>query len=310
MADYFIGPERANLHGHLSNKIPPALRIRSGDTVTFSTLEGDWRLERPAKPESSSGLFFPRKLPEDCGHALCGPIYIEGARPGMTLAAHLEKIVPSDWGWSRVGDGDLGHLSRIECQEGEYFLIWDLDKKRGTCRSHRGHQVAMSPFMGVLAVAPDSVEPVSTHPPGLHGANLDCRELIEGSTLYLPIFTEGALFSVGDGHAAQGDGESGCTAIECPMKEVRIRLEIQEGSFGSPVADTPGGWVAFGFSESLTDASYNALGNMALLMERLYGYEYREALSMCSVAVNLRITQIVNGIRGVHAILPKGSIFQ
>lgn len=164
--------------------------------------------------------------------------------------------------------------------------------------------------MGVLAVAPDSAEPVSTHPPGLHGANLDCRELIEGSTLYLPIFTEGALFSVGDGHAAQGDGESGCTAIECPMKEVRIRLEIQEGSFGSPVADTPGGWVAFGFSESLTDASYNALGNMVHLMERLYGYEYREALSMCSVAVNLRITQIVNGIRGVHAILPKGSIFQ
>ena len=93
------------------------------------------------------------------------------------------------------------------------------------------------------------------------------------------------------------------------MNEVRIRLNIQDGNFGSPVADTPGGWITFGFSENLTDASYEALSNMARLLERLYGCEYREALALCSVAVNLRITQIVNGIRGVHAILPKGSIF-
>ncbi|MBQ9941850.1 MAG: acetamidase/formamidase family protein, partial [Christensenellaceae bacterium] len=127
-------------------------------------------------------------------------------------------------------------------------------------------------------------------------------------TLYMPIFQEGALFSTGDGHAAQGDGEMGCTAIECPYEKIQLTFDLLEGSFGSPVAKTPEGWVTFGYSESLTDAAYMALENMVQLLMKMYGFHRREAQTVASVAVDMRVTQIVNGIRGAHAVLPFGSI--
>lgn len=226
MANHTLNPSRGNLHGSLSRSIPPVLTISPGDTVDFTTLEADWRIVRPDSPSSSSGIFMERSFPADQGHALCGPVYIQGARPQMTLAIRINQIIPGTWGWSRVGGGDPDHLCRMGFEGDEYFLIWDIDPKKGICRSHMGHCVPLSPFMGVMAVAPDSDDYVKTHVPGPYGANMDCRDITAGSILYLPVYTEGALFSTGDGHARQGDGESGCTAIECPMKQVSLTFDL------------------------------------------------------------------------------------
>ncbi|RJW32293.1 acetamidase [Clostridiales bacterium TF09-2AC] len=308
MADHILKPSRKNLHGSLSKSIPPVLTITPGETVDFTTLEADWRIARPDSPLSSSGVFMERSFPADQGHALCGPVYIQGARPGMTLAVRINQIIPGTWGWSRVGGGDPDHLSRIGFVGDEYFLIWDIDRQKGICRSHMGHCVPLSPFMGVMAVAPDSDDYVKTHAPGPYGANMDCRDITSGSILYLPIYTQGALFSTGDGHARQGDGESGCTAIECPMEQVSMTFNLIDEPLDSPVCNSPKGWITFGFHSDLTVAAYYALMDMCRLMERLYGFGHKEAMAMASVAVDMKITQLVNGIRGVHALLPHGVI--
>ena len=310
MATFHLKLSRETLHGTLDKRIPPVLKICSGDTVVFQTLEGDWRWEKPPQPASSSGrTFVERRMPEDRGHALCGPIYVEGAKPGTTLKVSVERIVPHSWGWSRVGDGDPDHMARLGLSGGEHFLLWDLDVERRVCRSNAGHIVPMRPFMGVMTVTPDSDAPVRTHLPGVHGGNLDCKELVAGSTLYLPVLVEGALFSTGDGHARQGDGESGCTAIECLMREVRLTFEVVEEPFSMLVCNAPCGWITFGFDEDLTAASYEALRNMARLMGQLYGCSFKEALNLCGAVVDLRATQIVNGVRGAHAILPHDVLF-
>ena len=308
MANHTLNPSRGNLHGSLSRSIPPVLTISPGDTVDFTTLEADWRIVRPDSPSSSSGIFMERSFPADQGHALCGPVYIQGARPKMTLAVRINQIIPGTWGWSRVGGGDPDHLCRMGFEGDEYFLIWDIDPKKGICRSHMGHCVPLSPFMGVMAVAPDSDDYVKTHVPGPYGANMDCRDITTGSILYLPVYTEGALFSTGDGHARQGDGESGCTAIECPMKQVSLTFNLIDEPLDNPVCNSPHGWITFGFHSDLTVAAYYALMDMCRLMERLYGFGHKEAMAMASVAVDIKITQLVNGTRGVHALLPHGVI--
>ena len=174
--------------------------------------------------------------------------------------------------------------------------------------SHMGHGVLMQPFMGVMATAPDSDEPMRTHLPGIHGGNMDCKEIVAGSTLYMPVYAEGALFSTGDGHACQGNGELGCTAIECPMSSVRMTFEATDEPFEMLKCDAPSGWITFGFSEDLTNACYEALLNMVKLIQRMYKYSRKEALNLCGAVVDMQVTQIVNGIRGAHAILPHNSI--
>ena len=308
MAHYQLLPARHTLHGSLSKTIPPVLTIDPGDTVDFTTLEADWRISPPDSPSSLSGTFMERSMPLDQGHALCGPIHIRGAHPGMTLSVRVNQILTGTWGWSRVGGGDPGHLEHIHFKGGEYFLTWEIDRKKGTCTSHLGHSVPLSPFMGVMAVAPDTDDYVRTHIPGLYGANMDCKDITAGSVLYLPVYAEGALFSTGDGHARQGDGESGCTAIECPMECVSLTFDLIDEPLASPVCNSPKGWITFGFHSDLTEAAYYALMEMCRLMERLYGFSSKEALAMASVAVDMRITQLVNGVRGAHALLPHGII--
>lgn len=308
MATYYLKPERATLHGELSGKNPPCLRIAAGDTVELSTLEADWRTGRPTEPKTESGTWFVRDRESDYGQALIGPIYVEGAHPGMALAVQIGQLVPGSWGWSRVGMGDPDHLRRIDCEEGEYFLVWDVDVKKGVATSNEGHKVPVRPFMGIYAVAPAGDEGITTHYPGPYGGNMDCKALTTGTTLYLPVFHEGALFSTGDGHAAQGDGEMGCTAVECPYDKVQLTFDVVDWNITSPVAKTPEGWVTFGYAEDLTDATYMALLSMVRLLMDRYGFAYREALTVASVSVDMRVTQIVNGIRGAHAVLPTGSI--
>jgi acetamidase/formamidase len=140
---------------------------------------------------------------------------------------------------------------------------------------------------------------------------MDCKELVAGSTLYLPISVPGALFCVGDGHAAQGDGEVCTTAVECPMERVVLTLDLRDDlQLATPRAHTSTGWITLGFDTDLDEAALIAMNAMLELIGEQYGLKRAEALALASVVVDLRITQVCNGVRGVHALLPHGAITQ
>ncbi len=297
MATYSIEPERRTLHGHFSRDLSPVLTIQPGDTVVFRTLDASWYVEPFGK------RFEPRHPVLDDGHALCGPVAIAGAEPGMTLAVRFDAIEPGDWAWS-VGGGWPSPVNTrlgVEATPPNTHL-WERDGD--LWRNQHGHTVRSRPFMGVSGIAPGEPSIHSTTPPRNVGGNMDCKELVAGSTLYLPIAAPGALFSTGDGHGVQGDGEVSGVAIECPMERVAITFDLlPDLSLTTPRADTPAGWLTFGFHEDLNEAMYIALEAMIdLLMERLK-LERTDALALASLTVDLRITQVVNMVRGVHAII-------
>ena len=311
MKTYKIIQDRSTLHGTFSKDTKPILYVDSGDSIVCSVMDGDWHLAKPSIPRSDVGEFFtPRHPVTDFGHAMIGPIFVKGAKPGMTLAVRINETRPANWGWSRVGGADNDHTRRLSiAHEEELYLNWDLDLKKMIGTSHMGHVVKLAPFIGVIGVAPKQGGLHPTHPPTICGGNFDCKSIVVGSTVYLPIFQEGALLSVGDGHAAQGDGELGGTAIECPMDRVDLTLTVEQNmQLTSPRVYSPEGWITFGFDESLTDAAYKALEDMTLLIMQLYGITRKEALAYTSLVVDMRVTQIVNGVRGVHAVLPHGVI--
>jgi len=176
---------------------------------------------------------------------------------------------------------------------------------KGRGRNQMGQTVSLRPFMGVMGMPPAETGAHSTIPPRITGGNLDCKELVAGSTLYLPVAVPGGLFSVGDGHARQGDGESCVTAIECPMDCVELTFHLYPTmQLTTPHALTPAGWVTFGLHEDLNEAALVALEAMVQFLTQFCGLTRHLALGLSSVVVDLRITQIVNGVRGVHALLP------
>lgn len=149
----------------------------------------------------------------------------------------------------------------------------------------------------------------STAPPRASGGNIDCKELVAGTKLYLPISVDGALISAGDAHAAQGDGEVSQLAIEAPLERAQLTLVVRDDlALTTPIAWTPQAWLTFGFDEDLDEAAAIAIAAMLELMEREHGLVRREALALASVVVDLRVTQMVNGIRGIHAVLSHDAI--
>ena len=312
MNTYHIEPERRTLHGHFSRDLPPVLTIEPGDTVVYRTLEAGWGLEPrdPARPDVSPRRFEPRNPETDSGHALCGPIAIRGAEPGMTLAVEIKEIRPGTWGWNGAGGWPHPVNERFGLLDSGTLFRWELDAETGTARNQHGHTVTLRPFMGVMGMPTDEPGILSTAPPRATGGNLDCKELIAGSTLYLPIAVPGGLFSVGDGHAVQGDGEVSVLAIECPMERVELTFQLlPDMPLHSPRASTPAGWVTLGLHEDLNEATYLALGTMLdLMQEQDPALTRSDALALASLVVDLRVTQIVNGVRGVHAVLPHGAI--
>src|SRR5947209_5245870 len=155
---------------------------------------------------------FARDAERDRGHAICGPISIEGAQPGSTLEIQIGELRPGRVGWNAT------HIDERQGITRRARLEWHIDGEQGTARDQFGHCVALSPFLGVMGNAPAAEGIHSTPPPRRVGGNIDCKELVTGSTLYLPVEVAGALFSAGDGHARQSDGEVSGTAIECPME--------------------------------------------------------------------------------------------
>jgi acetamidase/formamidase len=295
--------ERRTLHGHFSNELRPVLEIDSGDEVVFRTLDARWSVGE------DWGRFEPMDPELDDGHALCGPVAVRGALPGMTLAIQVEELVTEKVGWTSVAATPLNEALGVIGAEA-YRMVWTLDPVAAVARNDHDHRAWMRPFLGVMGVAPAEPGRHSTGPPRPTGGNIDCRELVVGSTLLLPIAVPRGLFSTGDGHAAQGDGESSGTAIECGMAHARLRFELlPDLRLTMPRAQTPAGLITFGFDEDLDRAMEVALGGMLDLLVEKYDLARREALALSSTVVELRVTQVVNGVLGVHALLPDGAIF-
>jgi len=271
--------EAANLHGYFSRDLPPVLTIDPGDSVRFAAPNAGWYLE--------SGEQLASRDPSlDTGHSLAGPIEVRGARPGKTLSVRIDEVRPGSWG--------------ITHSEPAYSIQWELD---GTTGRGAGHTVSLAPFLGVLGMPPPEPGVHRTGPPRPWGGNIDCKELVAGTTLFLPIPVDGALFSAGDGHAAQGDGEVSGTAIECPV-EAEVTIDLREDlQLEWPIARIADAWLTFGFDEHLGLAARIAVDGMLDLMQREHDLSRPEALALASIVVDLRVTQVVNGVLGVHAAL-------
>src|SRR5438067_7257854 len=287
MALYEVEPEVGTLVGSFSRDYPPILTIESGDTVRYRTLDAGWGFLPPDQPDRT---FTARTKGRDDGHALCGPIAIRGAAPGMTLEVQIRELRPGSYGWTWAGPGFSDWNRRFALEGDGGGFQWKLDAERKTGESQSGQKIALRPFMGVMGMPPDEPGVHSTTPPRATGGNIDCKELVAGSTLYLPIAVPGGLFSVGDGHAAQGDGEVCTTALECPMERVELGFRLRDDvTLCYPRAHTPLGWIALGFEADLDEAALIATEGMLLLLQELHAIPRAEALALASLVVDLRI---------------------
>ncbi len=304
-----LDPARATLHGHWSRDLAPALVIDPGDTVRFSCLDAMWCLERPARWPGRR--FEPRRSPEDDGHALTGPVFVRGARPGMMLEIAIGPIVPADWAWTWSGpEGARAKALGLEKAE-PVAIVWEVDAEKMQATDEKGRRIRLKPFMGVMGVAPAEPGIHSTTPPRIWGGNLDCKELVAGSTLFLPVGVEGALFSTGDGHAAQGDGEVCGFAIEVGVRQIDLTFNLREDlPATAPLArmQNPPAWITFGVDPDLNKACTMALSNMLDLIQHVHHIPRQEALILASAAADLRITQIVNRSQGVHCVMRDDAI--
>lgn len=313
MAVHLLEPERATLHGQFSRDLAPVLTVASGDVVRCRTLDVSWGLEARRADGSPRETFGPRDALRDAGPCLLGPIAVHGARAGHTLEIHIETIVPGAYGWTFAGEIGFFNtaLNRaLGVAEGPPQLVrWSLDPVAMTGVSHLRHRVRLHPFLGTLGLCPAGEGWISAWPPRRTGGNIDCKELVAGTVLYVPVEVDGACVSLGDGHAAQGDGEASGTAIECPMERVDLRFLLRDDlPLDALRAKTPTGWVTFGFRETLEEAATAALNDMLDLVMTQFTLERKEALALASVAADVRITQLVNGVCGVHVVLPHQAI--
>jgi acetamidase/formamidase len=271
--------DAANLHGYFSRELEPVCVIEPGDTVRISVPNAGWQVARDEP-------FVSRDPALHTGHALAGPIEVRGARAGQTLVVGIDEVTPGPWG--------------VTLSEPPHRIDWQLADGVG---QGLGRRVRLAPFLGVLGMPPPEPGVHPTVPPRRWGGNIDCKELVAGTMLFLPIPVDGALFSAGDGHALQGDGEVSGTAIETPAAAT-LTLDVRDDlPIEWPVARIADAWLSFGFDEHLGRAARVAVDGMLQLMERELGLARGDALALASVVVDLRVTQVVNEVLGVHAVL-------
>jgi acetamidase/formamidase len=294
--------------GYLDASLKPALTIAPGDTVVIDCISGrpDWM---PPPDENYTILpdlleVFDKVKQGTGNHIFTGPIYVEGAEVGDVLEVKIEDIkLRQDWGWN-IFRGYMGTLP----EDFPYFqrLTIRLDEASNTGIMPSGLRVPLAPFFGQLAVAPRrDFGRQNSKEPREFGGNIDCKALTAGSTIYLPVWNPGALFSTGDGHAAQGDGEVNGTAIETCLTG-RFKFGLHKGlGWTMPRAETPEKFVTFGLDPSLDVAAKQALRTMIAWIVEKTGIPEGEAYALCSFACDLHITQTVNIIKGVHAMIDK-----
>jgi acetamidase/formamidase len=298
-------------YGYYWSEARPALRIASGDVVDVDTLLTNTPagLERagvaPEKVEPSlravvSEVTGERRGPG--GHILTGPVYVEGAEPGDALQVDILSIdLPIDYGYN----GCSGFV-RENCDRSVGIRIIPLDRKAMTATFAPGIVLPLTPFFGSMGVAPDpSLGRLSSTPPGRHAGNIDNKELVAGTTLYIPVFVPGALFEVGDGHATQGDGEVDQTAIETSMRG-KLRLTVRKGmTLAWPRAETPTHYISMATDPDLAVATKTAIQEMIDFLAASKGVTKHEAYQLISLAGDVAVTQLVDQTLGVHVKMPK-----
>ena len=277
-------------HSRWNAELAPRLTIDAGDTVHFECQDSSGAQVGPTTTVQEFEAIDRGRI-----HALTGPVAIAGAVPGDVLQVDVLEVQHKGWGWSSVIPG-LGFLKERFAES--FFFNWELEES--VTRSLAPAVVPLRPFCGIMGVAPSELGEFRTRPPGVFGGNMDVRELATGATLYLPVQQVGALLSCGDAHAAQGDGEVCINGIECPV-DVSLRFTLHKQQvLAGPVVESAGGEVvgpSWLVVESATDAltaAKKATDRMVDLLIAKWGFEPVHAYLLCSVAMKLQMSQVVN----------------
>ncbi len=305
---HYLNPTPQTVHwGHFNASIPAVLQVESGDEVVIDTFSGG--MSEVADPS----LFRPEHrlivdtVPQIMGpHILTGPVHVKGAEPGDTLEVRILDIeLTTDWGWNIIRPlkgalpEDFPNLSR---------RVIPIDRQTNVARLPWGVDVPLRPFFGIIGVAPPPAYGlVSSVEPREYGGNIDNKEFIPGTSLFLPVFVPGANLSVGDGHAVQGDGEVCLTALETCLKG-RFQVIVHKQSLNFPRAITPTHYISMGMDVDLDDAAKQALRNMIMWLTEIKPWTAEEAYVFCSLACDLHVTQLVDGNKGIHAMVSRSVI--
>lgn len=304
MASHHIGIDTFHYFWDRTHK--PVLTVQEGDTVTCEINDvWSWRIKKSWKSKD-----LVRLTPEGM-YPLAGPIYVEGAEPGDALVVDVLDVGIADSGWTVILPG-FGILEEFKKP---YLQRWDL-KNKEVALFKRGIKIPLNPFCGVLGVAPKRPGSFSVAPPGKHAGNLDIRHLTKGSTLKIPVWVPGALFSAGDVHASMGDGEVCISAIECAgTAKFRFRLE-KKAQLRWPQYSTPGDvqprkgyYAATGIAPNLWTATKESVRNMIDYLAKEHGLSREEAYVLCSVAADVRVHEVVDKPQWVVGTLISQDIF-
>ena len=294
--------------GWFDNAEPPVLKVRSGARVAMETMMAAANQVLPGvtiEALTKLRLAHPGRGP----HTITGPIYVEEAEPGDTLKVHIERIVPRSYGanWNFPGELGLGQFpDRFPTGQVRYFYF---DLKRATTQFAPGITVPLRPFPGVLGVARAEPGRYSTVPPGPFGGNMDVREMIEGTTVYLPVFVEGALLWSGDSHAAQGNGEINLTAIETAFNELRLHIEvIKRKTLAWPRIETPTHWITVGYDRDLNKALDILKAETRVFLAETQDLASEKVDEWMATRFDCRIAEVVNQVKGVFCAIPKRGI--
>jgi acetamidase/formamidase len=297
--------------GYYDAKTPPVLRIKSSDTVEIQTLvtSSPERFEnagmQPDRIEQPLRDIFKEVKDKGPGvHILTGPVYIEGAQPGDVLEVRIQKIQPAiPYALNAFSPG-RGFLP--DDYPYARTKVVPLDDKRMVAQFADGIEIPMHPFFGSMGVAPPAITGrISSNPPWVHGGNLDNKELVAGTILYIPIHSRGALFQVGDGHAGQGDGEVDVTALETSLIGTFQFVVHKDMHLRWPRAETPTHYITMGMNANLTEATKIAVHEMIDFLMTEKHLTREDAYMLASVAADLHITELVDENDGVHMMIPK-----
>jgi acetamidase/formamidase len=311
MTHHYLPSTPETVHwGYWDAKRAPVLTVASGDTVTLDSLSGepeDLPTDMELLPEHREVL---AKTPRGSGpHLLTGPIHVEGAEPADVLEVRILDVkLRQDWGWNII-EPLLGTLPDDFPLSRRLHI--PLDRVKNTARLPWGTVLPLDPFFGNFGVAPPAhYGRITSIIPREFGGNMDNRALTQGATVYFPVFNRGALFSAGDGHALQGDGEVCLTAIETSMTGTFQFIVRKDLKVSFPRAETATHYVAMGMNEDLDNAARQALRNMIAWITELSDLPAVDAYTLCSLAADLRVTQMVDINKGVHCMLPKTALLR
>jgi acetamidase/formamidase len=299
--------------GVFDANLPPILTVDSGDVISYTDTWSHFLNEMQPGVGVDTLANLRVSNPGKGPHSIIGPIAVNKAEPGDVLEIRYQRIRPYEWGAVFNNPGSLGTgLLPQDYAQGQIKYV-DLDLRAMKGKFMPNISVPLKPFQGTLGLAPPdgyfmplSPGVTSSVPPGPHAGNLDLSELSEGSTLYIPVFKPGALIYTGDSHAVQGDGEISLTALETRMKELRIQVVLhKQKNLAWPVAETDSHWIVIGLDRDLNAAMAMCARNAIKFLAAQAKISELDAYALCSVAVSFRVTQVVDIVRGVHALIPK-----